>query len=356
MMTGIAASLLTPRQFAARADEIAAPKWLSAAEIDGSYAAVEIDRELNSNLLATSGVRLHAVEAAPQGHLAVAVARRPGTVSLVIDRRTAQSVGRFFPEPGRVFSGHGRFTPDGRRFFVAEIDADTGAGTITVRDTAKEFAVIGAWSTAGGGPHDLLQFDTTLFVANGGIEPGSPEAATADSADASIALVDTAAGTVKQRLMLPHDLRGQSLRHLVVGPSGEAIAAAQELAPEGAARPLLYRAAGDALVPYEAEEEVLAGFKGYVGSVAIDSSGNYVAAASPRGGCVAVWSLDGRYVGSTRLIDGCGLAAAGPPGHLVATSGLGEAVMLVASREGLAVAERRHRMPRFDNHVSMSNS
>ena len=60
------------------------------------------------------------------------------------------------------------------------------------------------------------------------------------------------------------------------------------------------------LLPLPGDEGAL---RAYIGSVAIDGSGRYVAATSPKGGLAGLWSLaDGRWLGGFKMDDVCGLA------------------------------------------------
>ena len=62
------------------------------------------------------------------------------------------------------------------------------------------------------------------------------------------------------------------------------------------------------LLPLPAGDE--GALRSYIGSVAVDVSGRYVAATSPKGGLAGLWSLaDGRWLGGFELDDVCGLAA-----------------------------------------------
>jgi hypothetical protein len=48
--------------------------------------------------------------------------------------------------------------------------------------------------------------------------------------------------------------------------------------------------------------------RSYIGSVSIDASGQFIAATSPKGGVVGLWSLqDGQWLGGFTLADVCGL-------------------------------------------------
>ncbi len=344
----------------AAADAAPATGWLSTAGMAEGFAAVSVDAAGAADVDAPSDARLHGIEASPTGPLAVAVGRRPGKVAVVFRRDRAGVASTFAPGEGRVFSGHGRFTPDGRFFFTAEIEPPRaeegrptmGRGVLARREVAAGFTIAEEWPTAGDGPHDLMRSGAALVVANGGIEPNTPEARDAELTGSTITLLDPATGALRGEGRLSADLSSLSLRHLSRDGAGGTVVAAQDLMNDGIARPLLFRIAADGAVsPFEAPDNAWRELRGYVGSVAYDASGRFVACASPRGGRVAVWRADGRYLGAVPLVDGCSLAMAYEAGTFVAASGYGEVVRIAAGDDGVAVVARRTGGPRFDNHM-----
>lgn len=336
-------------------DRVFDAQWLATAAVEGGFAPVAIDGGGGGVALAAGAQRLHWVEPAPDGRRAVAVARRPGTTAVVFDRVNGRVEAGFEPGEGRVFSGHGRFSRDGSRFLAVEIDRDDGRGTVTLRDPAQGFAIREEWASSGIGPHDLLRAGDLLVVANGGIEPHTPEALGAEVAGTSVALIDPANGSTRALAELPGDLESLSLRHLAVAPDGFVVVAAQDLLADGVARPLIFALTpSGALLPFDAPEAEWRGLKTYVGSVAFDASGAYVAAASPRGGRICVWRRDGRFIASLPLVDGCGLAPTRKAGELLATSGLGEVICLKTDGISVGVQRLSSSGHRFDNHAAMT--
>lgn len=332
--------------------------WLATAGVGEGFGAFGLDTAFAPAERAESATRLHGIEASPRGPLAVAVGRRPGRIAIVFDREKGGAVATFGPGEGRVFSGHGRFSADGALFLTNEIerpDPDArvmGRGVVAVREVAGGFAIRGEWPSGGDGPHDLMQSGPALVIANGGIEPNTPEARDAEVTGSGIALVDPAAGAVRGEGRLSPDLASLSLRHLARDGKGGTVVAAQDLLKDGEARPLLFRIGPDgALSAFEAPDADWRALRGYVGSVAYDPSGRLVACASPRGNRVAVWQADGRYLGAAPLMDGCGLAAGREAGTFVAASGYGEVILVSAGPEGVGIAARRTGGPRYDNHM-----
>jgi len=335
-------------------DHLLDAQWLATAGVKDGFAPVVLSPDYGSTVVGTGAQRLHWVEPSPDGRTAVAVARRPGTTAILFDRRAGVVLATFEPGEGRVFSGHGRFIDAGRRFLAVEIDRVSGQGTVSLREVDADFAISAEWASAGIGPHDMLPSGDTLVVANGGIEPHTPEALGAEIAGASIAVLDRATGATRAVAELGGDLVSLSLRHLASGPNGLVVVAAQDLMNDGIARPLVYAIEGDKLRAFHAPDEEWRGFRTYIGSITVDSSGEYVAAASPRGNRVSLWKRDGRFLGSIPLVDGCGLAATAEPGRFLATSGLGEVALIATDGQGVGVVARKSGGPRFDNHAVLA--
>ncbi|MBB3771240.1 hypothetical protein FHS55_001839 [Angulomicrobium tetraedrale] len=328
-------------------------EWLATAGVAGGFAPVVLAPDRTATAVGSGTQRMHWVEPSPDGRTAVAVARRPGTSAVLFDRRAGTVLAEFEPGEGRVFSGHGRFIEGGRRFLAVEIERASGQGIVTRRVVEADFAIEAEWASAGIGPHDMLPVGDALIVANGGIEPHTPEALGAEVAGASVALIDALSGATRAVIALEEDLASLSLRHLAGTPDGLTVLAAQDLLADGVARPLVYAVEEGRLRAFDAPEEEWRGLRTYVGSVAVDASGAYVAAASPRGNRVAVWRRDGRFIGSLTLVDGCGLAPTRAAGQFLATSGLGEVALIGVDDEGVGVIARRQQPMRFDNHATL---
>lgn len=367
LLAGGLAGLLAPRTGLAETSALlharshaADSGWLTTAAEGEAFGAFALGPGMEAAEKAAASVRLHGIEASPQGTLAVAVGRRPGHVALVFDRQSGGQIGTFVPGDGRVFAGHGRFSPDGALFLTTEIErqpADQargmGRGVVAARRVDAGFEIVAEWPSAGDGPHDLMRSGGALVIANGGIEPNTPEARDAEVTGSSIALLDPLTGSLRGEGRLSGDLGSLSLRHLARDGQGWTVVAAQDLLKDGIARPLLFSVgAQGALTPLEAPDEDLRALRGYVGSVAIDRSGGYVACATPRGNRVAVWTKEGRYLGAVPLMDGCGLAATPEAGRFIATSGYGEVIVVAVEEGRVGVAARRTGGPRFDNHVA----
>ena len=140
---------------------------------------------------------------------------------------------------------------------------------------------------------------------------------------------------------------------MALAPDGETIAFGMQDQDRSRLRPLvglLRVGRGIELLPLPADDEGALRF--YIGSVAIDVSGSFVAATSPKGGTIGLWSLGaGRWLGGVKLADVCGLAADKEAGCFWATSGFGDIVRLRAQPDGLATEARWRSDASFDNHL-----
>jgi len=118
-------------------------------------------------------------------------------------------------------------------------------------------------------------------------------------------------------------------------------------------RPLMGRlrlGGGIDLLPLPGEDA--GALRSYIGSVAIDSAGRYVAGTSPKGGMIGSWSLaDGRWLGGFHIPDVCGLAPDAEDGCFWATSGMGDVVKLRLTDAGFTAEAHWLAPAAFDNHL-----
>jgi hypothetical protein len=283
--------------------------------------------------------------------------RRPGEFAAIIDPQAPHNNAKMFaPVAGHRFAGHAALSADGRNLATSEIDAETGAGSVVLRDARSGAAR--AMFPAGIEPHDLLfaRGGSRLVVAIGGIAKAADvkgPAINAGAIESAILEVDPRSGAVLRRHELPADMKSLSLRHMALAPDGETIAFGMQDQDRSEARSLmgcLRVGGGIELLPLPAEDEGC--LRSYIGSVAIDRSGRFAAATSPKGGVVGLWSLaDGRWLGGFAAADVCGLAADTDAACFWATSGLGDVVKLRASETGLAVQAHWQAPAAFDNHL-----
>jgi hypothetical protein len=289
---------------------------------------------------------------------ALLVGRRPGTFAGVVDLETPEAPARLFsPIAGHRFAGHAAVKSE--ELFTTEIDAETGAGAVVLRD-ARSFAPRACFEV-GIEPHDVLfaRGGEVLVVAVGGIARAADvkgPAINAGRIESAIVELDPRSGAVLKRHVLPEDMSSLSLRHMALAPDGETVAFGMQDQDRSRARPvmgMLRVGHGIDLLPLPTEDE--GALRSYIGSVAIDASGRYVVATSPKGGLAGLWSLtDGRWLGGFELTDVCGLAADAVPGCFWATSGHGDIVQLMASDDSLSAQSHWRAPAAFDNHLLRS--
>lgn len=304
------------------------------AEADGSHSAVLFTPEGDAARLLLPG-RGHDVTFRPGTRDCAIFARRPGTFAGVFSAEPGRAPVWFASGPGRHFDGHGVYSGDGRLLFSSENDftGDESRGVIGVRDAGADYARIGEFASAGMDPHDmaLLSDGRTLVVANGGIET-DPETGRIPlnlaTMEPSLAYIDTRTGDVLERHVLAPSLHQLSIRHLAVAAGDLVVFGCQYEGPAADFPPLLgFHRRGEAPVLVAAPGASHTRMKNYIGSVAADSAGGIIAASAPKGGLITFWdAATRRYLGETRLADGCGVVGEERPGGFLISSGTGQMV------------------------------
>jgi len=207
------------------------------------------------------------------------------------------------------------------------------------------------------GPHELVLAPdgASLWVANGGIDthPDSGRATLNEGAIQSKLVRLDLEGRLAARYDLGTDLQSLSIRHIAVAGDGTLVFGCQDQADVVAARPLVgaVNASGKCEI-VEVVQDAWRTLNGYVGSVAVDVAGNYLAATSPRGNRVMFQGLAGsRQTTLFELQDVCGVAAQSRPGEFLLTSGTGEVVHIAVSPQGARELARSRAERRWDNHI-----
>ena len=358
LFAGAGAALLggayTLRTRAAATGKAPDVKLVSAARIGETDGGVRIDTQGLTGFSLPG--RAHALVQLSGGEV-VLVARRPGSFGAILNPQDPQARPRIFaPAAGHRFAGHAALHPDGRTLVTSEIDAETGAGAVVVRE-AHDGAPL-AMFAVGVEPHDLLfaRGGSRLVVAVGGIAKAADvkgPAINAGNIDSAIVELDPQSGALLKRHALDDSMKSLSLRHMALAPDGETIAFGMQDQDRAQLRPLmglLRVGAGLSLLPLPEEDE--GALRSYIGSVATDGSGRFAAATSPKGGMIGLWSLgDGRWLGGFALADVCGLAADLESGCFWATSGLGDVVKLRATATGFEPVSHWQAPAAFDNHL-----
>ncbi len=341
--------------FASGSRAEATPSLISAARIDGIDSGAVWTADGLSDF-ALPG-RAHAVVRLANSAQVMMVGRRPGTFAALLDPASPPRAARFVsPITHFRFAGHAAVAGDGT-LVTSELHEETAEGAAVLRDGATG-AVRESWMLGGIEPHDLLfaKSGARLVIAIGGIAlaagvKGPP--VNAGKIESAILELDPRTGRELKRHTLGADMRSLSLRHLALAPDGKTVAFGMQDQDRSRLRPvmgILRVGRGIELLPLPADDEGSLRF--YIGSVAIDSSGRYIAATSPKGGMIGSWSLGtGRWLGGVKLADVCGLAADHEAGCFWATSGFGDIMRLSARENGLTAEAHWRSDASFDNHL-----
>ncbi|CDX22948.1 conserved exported hypothetical protein [Mesorhizobium sp. ORS 3324] len=327
--TGFVAAL-APR---ALADTLAADAVFATAFVkrDGGFGAAVVSE---------AGRILHTIDLPDRGHdvtfdpvskRSVVFARQPGTFAVVFDHTGREKPLTIASVAGRHFFGHGVFSDDGALLYATENDFDNAAGVVGIYDARSKFSRIGEFPTYGTGPHELLLLGDgrTLAIANGGIET-HPDYGRAElniaTMKPSYTLVDRVTGDLVEKHGLPPALHQLSIRHMDRDLAGTVWFGCQYRGPATDRPALVGRAVrGKDLELLEMPQEVLSGFRNYIGSVAANPAAGRVAVTSPEGNSLAVIdAASGRVVATRSLVEVCGIAADGA--GFMATTGAGEIV------------------------------
>jgi hypothetical protein len=316
--------------------------WAATLAADAVFATAFVKRGggYGAAILSEAGKVLHAIDLPDRGHdvtfdpvakRSVVFARQPGTFAVVFDHTGREAPQTIASVPGRHFFGHGVFSTDGALLYATENDFDKAAGVVGIYDARAQFSRIGEFPTYGMGSHELLLLGDgrTLAIANGGIET-HPDFGRAElniaTMKPSYVLVDRITGDLIEKHELPPALHQLSIRHMDADPSGTVWFGCQYRGP-GTDRPLLVgRAArGKELQLLDMPQDVLSGFRNYIGSVAANPAAGTVAVSSPQGNSLAVIdAASGKVVATSNLVEVCGLAPDGA--GFIATTGAGEIV------------------------------
>ncbi len=293
--------------------------------------------------------RGHAPVRLPDGRVLM-MGRRPGLFAAIVDPRDPSAPPRTFAPSGESrFAGHACVSPDGTMLVTSEFDSSTFEGALVSRDP-KTGAARARWPLGGIEPHEIVfarDGSRVIAALGGSIRDGgvAGPAFNPDGVDSAVLELDPSSGRVLTRHKLSQ--ASLSLRHLAA--DGKTIVVAAQDQDISLTRPLLAML-GQELRPLAWPDPRVCDFRGYVGSVAIDRSGGFIAAASPRGGVLGLWSAaDGRWLGGLAIPDVCGIAA-GADGFWV-SSGLGQIAKIAASVSGPSIEVRWHADAGFDNHL-----
>lgn len=287
----------------------------------------------------------------------VLMGRRPGLFASIVDPVDVSAPLRIFqPSKDCRFVGHAAASPDGAALITSEFDAVTIEARVVLRDS-KTGAERAQWRLKGVEPHELLfaRQGARVVVALGGLIRDGGVAGPAfnpDGVKSAILELDPSSGAVLAHHALAPSLASLSLRHLALSPDGETVAVAAQDQDLGETRPLVaLLTLGKDLQPLSMPDARAVDFRGYIGSIAFDISGHFIAAASPRGSVLGFWSSHGAWCGALPIADVCGVTAGVEPSTFWASSGHGGIYKVTVTVSGPAIAAQWRADAGFDNHL-----
>ena len=285
----------------------------------------------------------------------VAFARRPGRFGVAVPGDKSEPTW-FSARSDRHFFGHGAFSADGRLLYTTEFDYRNAQGMIGVRDATGSYKQIGEFPAHGMEPHDvaMLADGRTMVIANGGIRThpdyGADEL-NLPTMQPSLLYVDVTTGDLFEEHKLGSGLHQLSIRHLALAAGDSVVFGCQYRGPEDEHPPLVgFHRRGEEPVLAAAPVATQSTLKNYVGSVTADAGGGIVAASAPKGGLITYWDASSkRFLGTSELTDGCGVAPTRHKASFLVTSGQGW--LVEADILDLPDAERRSSPYEWDNHA-----
>ena len=304
--------------------------------------------------------RGHGVAVKPDGSECVAFARRPGRFAVAVRPDASRTPQWFQTRSDRHFYGHGVFSADGRLLLSTENDYDGERGVIGVRDASDGYRQIGEFPSRGIGPHDMafLSDRRTLVVANGAMltHPSSGRAIlNLATMRPSLAYIDTTTGDLLEEHVFAPELHQLSIRHLSVAADDTVVFGCQFQGPLSQ-RPALigFHRRGQQIDMVSAPAQMQLAMENYIGSVAMNASGDVAALSAPRGSIVTYWDVASkRCLGGTRLADVCGLAPGAAGTTFLLTSGTGRIETLRAGEVASVIrANPALEAYMWDNHAA----
>jgi uncharacterized protein len=300
--------------------------------------------------------RGHALTLLNSGKVAL-MGRRPGLFASIVDPAdVTASLQVFQPSVNCRFAGHAAASPDESKLVTSEFDVDSVEAALVARDPANG-AERARWNLNEIEPHEVLfaRKGARLVAALGGlIKDGgvTGPAFNPGGVKSAVLEIDPKSGTVLARHALAPPLASLSLRHLAQSPDGETIAIAAQDQDLSETRPLVgLLALGKELEMLPMPDARDVDFRGYIGSIAFDMSGAFIAAASPRGSMLGLWSSGGTWCGALPIADVCGVTSGAEAGTFWASSGHGGIYKIGAEAKGPRVVAQWHADAGFDNHL-----
>ena len=329
-----------------------------AVDRDGHYAVTGIDGHGRVQFTTPLPARGHGIAGHPIRAEIVVFARRPGAFAVVLQTADGTIRRRIEAATGRHFYGHGSYSADGRLLFATENDYENSRGVLGIYDSRDGYRRVGEWASGGIGPHEvrLLPGGSALVVANGGIRT-HPDHGRAklnlSSMTPNLVYLDSETGRRLESARLPERLHKLSIRHIDANASGLVAVGMQYEGDRRDRVPLvgLHRPGGEFRL-LQAPTEIARRMRHYIGSVAFDATGRYLASTGPRGHIVTLWdAASSAYIGHVSAADASGVAPAGQAGEFIVAGGDGIVRRIDAPSGRVAVVLQENLERRWDNHM-----
>ncbi len=329
-------------------------------EIGGrpAFAATAITSAGKVAMTASLPMRAHEIVKHPSRPWCLAVGRQPGRLSSLIDLESGRTVYDLRIAEDHDFNGHAAMPGDGVQIITAEQEIGTAIGRLGFYDT-ETGAWLTSWPSHGLEPHELI-IDAArqrLIVANGSIIDRNA----VGEVDSSLVIFDLRDGAVIAHATLREDLLSLSMRHLALTAAGDVVFGMQDQDPQSDLRPLVGLLDPAGRIRFlDIPREILMTLRGYIGSVAVDSSRQVACATSPKGNLAMFWDLRREsWLGQVAVPDGCGVCASGVAGGFILTGGKGDILAVETCRaDGTVGAPAARTLLRdaswqWDNHLTL---
>ncbi|TCS43100.1 DUF1513 domain-containing protein [Reinekea marinisedimentorum] len=224
--------------------------------------------------------RGHEVALHPNLPIGVAVARRPERFIVLFDSNNGELLQTIELEEQLKLNGHSVWLNNelilsgsdraSSEMRLLAFQLDTNSRRLS-RTMTHHYDLLG--------PHQMVLDGENLWLAIGGLHTDGRKVLNKETLQSSLVLVDAQTRQLKLKVDAP--VPNLSLRHLSVSNSAEVYIAGQyQLATENAPA-LLFKLAGDQLIPFSMPDSFWPKVDGYIGSIACTES--TVVATSPRG-------------------------------------------------------------------------
>jgi len=227
----------------------------------------------------------HGIIVDPKNKKRLLTFAKNGAAAAEVDLDSLSMTSELSVSKNRLFNGHGAFDKSGDTLFCTETSINDHKGIINIRD-AKNFKVLGEFSTYGDNPHQcqLTADGAILVVSNAG----------ATDSPASVCYIDVQSQQLIERVTLSNPRLNAG--HFEIADNGSLIvtSAPLENTGENQAGGVSIRSGKQTMLSMSQPEVILDRMTGEALSIAIDNKQNIAAVTHPEANMVSFWSLDKR--------------------------------------------------------------